>query len=1574
MGEVRVVPSGKVYRQIFDAEVQLVRTLGETRRKSQHHGAPFDSGGIPIIRNLDTPTGQVISHRQRLWMEGLLNDGFTENPVLHRDAVLSAIKPKEVVELNNAVMDVKGLPDVIIPTKIGSSIIEHLMANKHEKHEATIMKLEEELAMISEDLEIRFIETAKHLLHEVGVSYQTNQELWLEAEKASENSELTLEKLQKLWKAIVKQSLHRRNWIKELNSTYEEYEKERVKRITAAFKECMEALDRIAFIPSGDIHRFIDKEAMLVNQALLANQRAMKKLTVNLMEADLMQEMSERRKYNTNMLELNASKKNEVLQKFKDFLAKDWNAGLAMEKETLMKEQQKLNAKRIQRLEDIANMKPFDINKAMVAEWYDSVQILNQEIDSLNIQYTSKLHAFYENLYHDWMTEIDNAEEMLVSLEVCTQEEAKQLITTDFLPIIGNLQRRFEEEHSTVDKHMENLAHRMDLQCKVLYNICKEATQLWDVHQLNLADQENILKEQLDDCRKKHDKANQAREANLDQLIDQLRQRNTEMELKSDHKKAICLLDLIKKGYTSFYQKLLKIVHNYPAMSGKELHRFSSATSKCFNVVEIYKPNKPKIRIDISSDVISPNEVAIAYSEVSDIPVESKESQSIRDEATEQSTIMDKHSEREAELSGQEPDSHIQGLSLESIHTQEKVGESRNSSNLSDREPSPLTSQHLSEDGSEEKVEPFIPMIQSDDAKETESDAEVEYFRTSRGTIYSVCDENHSRSKISLLKVEEQMYLRDYMINAFLPDATFQDLKNRVRMNFFDLLENWYDEAMGKAKNIATIKKKEFKAELELRMHLHEPRGKRIKMDVLHVRAVELRLHMEKVERHCKGVDKVLKELTNNFKGLQSEHCKAILNFRDSIYNMEEIFKTANKSDRLVTLLNSLHTKQDTYMDSVDRLLRNFQYTMDKSLSQLQDGNAQFITSFRLFAEGGNYTPHEIGLYNEKVEQTTTNIAKTEGTILVDLELMEALSLEQSTGVIKEVEDKFTRYTLDLMFIEKIKRFLTNTQTRIKTEAAVSNRQTLDIASHLEQLEQKIDACARPNLDKEFVLPEELYNFAKVIRDLMEKRAIYLKCLVEPAKKEAPLQGPLATVTHVEFQTHENKINENKINEHLLIPARKGKPIIDDVAVGVIKELLLTHKAEIQPETEGELTDEQSTIRGSRISSLSGSQNTRTPGVSSRVPKTASTPSAVKHSKVNRSDPKYQVFEETEEAPVHFKGIIKLILRENSNTLLVAAEEYYKKKDRHPIYRPAYLRDTFEQCADELIQKMLSYQAQADDYHNYCLQEFREQLKAFETLAASIPPFLINDVLKKQMDFISKALAEKRSTFRKKLQQLENIKTENKRRLRPTLGLPENLELLEGLCKEEEKRQEAEAAEVNSNAEDLKKCMLEHAEGFVAALASLSENLLLEFDNFLTVDNVQRPPESVIEMIRQKRVGAQLQDGEGRIPANELSQIRKESIVKGTASTATLSMETAAVTTAKIVQADLTTVEARDSAYLTYKEYFLNEMSQIEYETNGQLMNAQHWQHGWRDSITNIKKLYSLVRTGCIMPGPVLDT
>ena len=55
----------------------------------------------------------------------------------------------------------------------------------------------------------------------------------------------------------------------------------------------------------------------------------------------------------------------------------------------------------------------------------------------------------------------------------------------------------------------------------------------------------------------------------------------------------------------------------------------------------------------------------------------------------------------------------------------------------------------------------------------------------------------------------------------------------------------------------------------------------------------------------------------------------------------------------------------------------------------------------------------------------------------------------------------------DLVFMERVARWLTNTQVRIKADVADSNTQAQRLVSMLDQLERRIDACRRPNLDKE---------------------------------------------------------------------------------------------------------------------------------------------------------------------------------------------------------------------------------------------------------------------------------------------------------------------------------------------------------------------------------------------------------------------------------------------------------------------------------------------------------------------------
>lgn len=80
--KVRVLQSGKVYRQMFDAEVQLVKSLQLTTSKRQTN---LETQKLPVLKThySKNNTG-LLNDRQKLWTRGMPNDSTTENPVLYR--------------------------------------------------------------------------------------------------------------------------------------------------------------------------------------------------------------------------------------------------------------------------------------------------------------------------------------------------------------------------------------------------------------------------------------------------------------------------------------------------------------------------------------------------------------------------------------------------------------------------------------------------------------------------------------------------------------------------------------------------------------------------------------------------------------------------------------------------------------------------------------------------------------------------------------------------------------------------------------------------------------------------------------------------------------------------------------------------------------------------------------------------------------------------------------------------------------------------------------------------------------------------------------------------------------------------------------------------------------------------------------------------------------------------------------------------------------------------------------------------------------------------------------------------
>ncbi|NWZ40809.1 CC180 protein, partial [Brachypodius atriceps] len=86
------------------------------------------------------------------------------------------------------------------------------------------------------------------------------------------------------------------------------------------------------------------------------------------------------------------------------------------------------------------------------------------------------------------------------------------------------------------------------------------------------------------------------------------------------------------------------------------------------------------------------------------------------------------------------------------------------------------------------------------------------------------------------------------------------------------------------------------------------------------------------------------------------------------------------------------------------------------------------------------------------------------------------------------------------------------------------------------------------------------------------------------------------------------------------------------------------------------------------------------------------------------------------------------------------------------------LPDKFEHWAEMLRMKLLSYQRQTDDYYNFSLREFRDQLKWFEEELSSVSQLVVESLLKVHEQKLSSSAGHIQHLFNRQLKEWEDAK------------------------------------------------------------------------------------------------------------------------------------------------------------------------------------------------------------------------
>nr|XP_026651165.1 coiled-coil domain-containing protein 180 isoform X3 [Zonotrichia albicollis] len=1393
--------------------------------------------------------------------------------------------------------EVRGLPDVVVAEEAGNSAWRYLAERRQKRHDGALTEMQQELDCIGREMEASVLNLQEFLQLKVMKSDEKSKLLFEKIASDMDLEGFSFEGLEELWNMIHEESSNRRKWIRAVDESLKEIERSRAMKIADVLTKYTVKLEEISFFLEADVHRLINNKAMTINRALLDNERATAKLLFNLMKSELEKEKMHQLKWQERVKDWKLIQKNCVIQSFSTLL-------------------------------------PPTHTKSDVNEWYRTLENLNKNIDSHNAKCVEKMRVQYQLVQEKCQEKVQNCKMTLLDKNICPAEDV-EVVHSKMLQMTEKLKNKFEEELEHMDSDFKVMPRWHEQHCQGLSSCVQEAMDIWDVHLLQLSQQDDVLEKKVDEYRLEQDNIIQVRKDNLDTILEKMKMASSEEELEEYLKNALSSLDQIRTRYETFKQIVMNEVMAYPKAILWELISYSISISQHFSRKEIFKQNLQGTTDSTVEDQDNTSTVQTG--------LEARTSQPTAEQDDHLSQLVPEDRDSSKKSAGETKLTKKQVIMAQEIKETEEI---------EDKESIP----HESEEN--EPAEQGLSITQAGKTDITER-----YFT----------------------KYEEEESLPMYLKYVLITEAMFVELKERIRLCFFEHLEKWFAESLSNSYVLVAAKKEELNSILLLHLKLHQQKQEEIQTNIYHVRAAKLSLHKENLERHCKVLAESLEKEKAEFLKFSDQLQNLNTNFHSRVQNLEYDLLHAPVTGQSVSSSNNLESEIHNQLESIRITVRSYQQHLEEAFGKLRDSNVDFLKSCRLFSENGDFTSEEVKFFNECLQKESKQIDLIESSIKKDVEQLKSSCLNQANEVLKQCGKKFASLSLSRAFMEKVHQCLRKLRQQIKSEVANSNLQSVTLKSYLEKIQQKIDAYVYSTADKEALTSEELYAFAREMLEELEKRSKYLDCFVvkaniPPATEALPTPGTDGTLqehsatpdvdrrSQASFApavprdslSSESKrmvmgLDPDKFP--LLNPSGMGTSIFDDLAIKVIGNL-----AGFDPSKKLRDLNRGKKIPGKKRVSDAHSQKSSSKRSSRDETKRKK---SEKGRKSLTKDDRSQIFGKMPTESDTFKGIILNILWNGNNTLLCLGEEFYGDKKNPYLGMLEDLPDTFEHWADMIRMKLLSYQRQTDDYYNFCLGEFQDQLKWFEEELSSVSQLVVESLLKEHEQKLSSFTGRIQDLFNRQLKDWEDMKTRHRRKLHYSLGHPNNCLQLEALCQEEMKRQKDQTDGVHLNTKMLQDCAAECAQNFFSALAALTEKLLLEQDDTITVDDVKAaatkiPTEKMPTLMCRKQ--SELPPGTSKVQQSVRRGRRSWPGIPETSVPDTpdyiLCPGTASVSTAKTTLGHLAVVDARQAAYEKYKSKVEQLFAQIKEESAAQLLAIQRWSDWWEQSVRKIKRLY----------------
>lgn len=876
---------------------------------------------------------------------------------------------------------------------------------------------------------------------------------------------MTCEEFEAIREDVASRSLLRDEMILDLIRSLEDIEEERAERASELLKSYGRLLTAIAYLSEPDVQRVMLGEANLVNSALLENQRAIAELRARLLTAEVVRDRNSFVHWKERKAVWVSMKSEEILSGFLE----DTAASKVRQDEYVERLMQSLGqgAKQllVRRSELMASAKKqvpalnanqlFDVTSQ---EWINTVHDLQAKIDDVQLRSYRRAADFVGDEHESQQAMLRQCQISLVKSGVCSAEDVTQIVedgcgTTirSQLGVLDVFLVDLEESFASQQNESATVLAFLSTRMQALSNVWG----FWETQRDSLMKR---LQDELSAARAVAAEVQNGMEAEIDKVVDSIRQAPSPEELKAAWVQVNDLMINLNDSYEGSRAGALGIVGKIDS-----------------NVMGLYRTYHANLCKALGVHVQAAGE---------DVPQD-----------TPVITVQDQvfvFDPPEGE-SGGKGDTRDADDASDATRTEASEGQLGPVAEENSEFKASGTAEALDTDGSTPGK-----VTAAEGAASTPVDVKAAHGGSAAAdTPNAAASEEGSDQQGLTLSDSEQLTA------SALTTIQANSIAAEMRFAWLDRLLSFQDECTTLGNNTTTHETGLIESEYSMQMHLHNSRLGRLKTDVHNVRAAEFALHRERVARHCAGMEDALQAEKQRFDAVCKQSETQASTVAQQMKELKSQVEGCKSVRALKNLMKDSESISESFKESTRSELRAQRQKIDEMLRRLRESNGTLRTSLRTFSEGGNFSTAEIEEYKTVLKFLGADIDEAEGNILKVLNGMEVSLVNVAEEGMLAITELYESHIKDVEFIGEVKEMLSTTQIQVRSRVATDNAEAAALDANVAALKTLVNANR---------LTGDVVKVAADLGQSLRTRLTSLACLLPTTLPEEPDDELLPTI------------------------------------------------------------------------------------------------------------------------------------------------------------------------------------------------------------------------------------------------------------------------------------------------------------------------------------------------------------------------------------------------------------------------------------------------------------------------------